>query len=218
MDRRAWHTLRSCLREGVCDVLFAREGAFVDQGRARLITWHRHVIARPNMITLPCNICSHGDSTESACVKFLYLLIALHVSTCVILVALVRSSSTSTGTLELRIIEAIRLKHDDLVIACIVRVFVLIRDSAFRGDVTGTLHLSMTLIVRTEILLLFDLVAGARALPRRRLTLREATCNAAGAEVTAVRQVLEAHLGRLVGIIAATRASSKVCVKGLILR
>lgn len=35
----------------------------------------------------------------------------------------------------------------------------------------GTLHLSMPLEILTRILLLFDLVAGARALPRRRLTL-----------------------------------------------
>ena len=74
----------------------------------------------------------------------------------------------------------------------------------------------MTLVVGPNVLPLFRLVAGARALPRRRLTLREATCNAAGAEVTAVRQVLEAHLGRLVGVVAATRASSEVAVEGLV--
>ena len=76
----------------------------------------------------------------------------------------------------------------------------------------------LALIVRTEILPLFDLLAGARALSRGRLTLREATCNAAGAEVTAVGQVLEAHLGRLFRVIAATRAASEVCVEGLIRR
>ena len=121
------------------------------------------------MITLPSGGCRHGHPTKAACVKFFYLLVALHVSACVILVALVRSPSTCT--LELRIIEAIRLEHDDLVIARVVRVFVLIRNSAFRGNMTGTLHLSMALVVGPKILPLFGLVAGARALPRRRLTL-----------------------------------------------
>ena len=121
------------------------------------------------MVTLPSGGCRHGHPTKAACVKFFYLLVALHVSACVILVALVRSPSTCA--LELRIIEAIRLEHDDLVIARVVRVFVLIRNSAFRGNMTGTLHLSMALVVGPKILPLFGLVARARALPRRRLTL-----------------------------------------------
>ena len=79
------------------------------------------------MITLACGGRSHGHATESTSVKLFYLLVILHVCSCVILVALVRS----TCTLELRIIEAVGLKHDDLVIACIVRVLVLIRNSAF---------------------------------------------------------------------------------------
>ena len=55
------------------------------------------------MITLACGGRSHGHTTESTSVKLLYLLVILRVCSCVILVALVRS----TCTLELRIIEAV---------------------------------------------------------------------------------------------------------------
>ena len=56
------------------------------------------------MVTLASGS-SRGHPTKAACVKFFDLLVALPVSTCVILVALVRG--TSTCSLELGIIEAI---------------------------------------------------------------------------------------------------------------
>ena len=57
------------------------------------------------MVALASGGYRRGHATKAACVKFFYLLVALPVSTCVILVALVRG--TSACSLELGIIEAI---------------------------------------------------------------------------------------------------------------
>lgn len=101
--------------------------------------------------------------------------------------------------MEARVIKAVRLIHDDLVIAItvidivhtkVVNIAVAIIGSAIDCNLLLGLILLMLLLLR----LVMELVA---ALLRWRFSLRKAsTFDAARAEVTAIRQVLEAHICR----------------------
>ena len=111
-------TLRCRLRERVGDILFSRVSStfFVDQSRGRLI---RLWIGR-------FHLC-RWDATESASIElFIAIFLTLHiVSIRTWSVDVLVSHGSAALVLPLRVIEAIGLKHDDLVVALIVMVATL---------------------------------------------------------------------------------------------
>lgn len=109
---------------------------------------------------------------------------------------------------ELRVVEAIRLKHDDLVVTFIVLVLRVARDPALRGDLARAFRRVLMLIVITVVLVVLIATSWLAVNALRRLTLGETTRDSALAEITAIGQVLESHLTRLRVHSAGIAASS----------
>lgn len=124
-----------------------------------------------------------GYSTEPARVK-LFVSIRVLLDTIAIWLPPVLIS-----TLELRVVQAIRLKHHDLIVALIVLVLRVVSDSALGRDLARPFRWVQIVLVLILVvcILVFVLILSLHFLANhRRFALGEAASDSAWAEITAI--------------------------------
>ena len=150
--------------------------------------------------------CGCWNATEATRVKFLVscgLLSVIRPAAWVV-------ALLGIACLVLRIVEAVRLKHDDLVVALVTWVLCVVRDPTLGHDLAWArrrVHIVICLVIIgvhlvARCLVLVLVVVRLLMLALRRLAFRDTAGYSTGTEIAPIWQVLEAHLGTRLGIVS----------------